>query len=129
MVKAVHPTTGQILGWGAAKMQGSAWDSGSSEMEKKKEGEGEMDVKKGMEREEGAKVGEKAGGDQRGEETELSKMVAKEEKQLLRVWFKGRRWLYLAALFTEPEWQGKGVGSAVIERLCERADREGAWGG
>jgi len=42
-----------------------------------------------------------------------------------REWFTGRRFLYLAALFTEPEVQGRGVGTKIIEEVAhERGGRE-----
>ncbi|PMD35381.1 hypothetical protein L207DRAFT_113858 [Hyaloscypha variabilis F] len=42
-----------------------------------------------------------------------------------REWFAGRRFLYLAALFTEPEIQGRGVGTRIVEEVAHmRADRE-----
>jgi GNAT superfamily N-acetyltransferase len=31
-------------------------------------------------------------------------------------------------LATDPEWQGQGIGSAVIRRVCERADQDGVLG-
>jgi GNAT superfamily N-acetyltransferase len=43
-----------------------------------------------------------------------------------REWFTGRRFLYLVALFTEPEIQGRGVGMRFVEEVAHmRADREG----
>jgi len=63
-----------------------------------------------------------------GADTAFSQFLSKEEKILQRAWLSGRRWLYLSAMFTAPEWQGKGIGTALIERLCERADREGVPG-
>jgi len=39
-------------------------------------------------------------------------------------WLTGRRHVYLAALFTEPEFQGRGVGTSVIDMTHERADKE-----
>jgi GNAT superfamily N-acetyltransferase len=32
---------------------------------------------------------------------------------------------YLAVLGTEPAWQGKGVGSALLAPVLQRCDREG----
>jgi len=41
-------------------------------------------------------------------------------------WFTRRRFLYLAALFTEPEFQGRDLGRRIIEEMAHRkADREG----
>jgi GNAT superfamily N-acetyltransferase len=31
-------------------------------------------------------------------------------------------------LVTDPGWQGQGIGSAVIRRVCERADQDGVLG-
>jgi GNAT superfamily N-acetyltransferase len=39
--------------------------------------------------------------------------------------FTRRRFLYLAALFTEPEFQGRWVGTSVMEKAHDRADKEG----
>jgi GNAT superfamily N-acetyltransferase len=37
---------------------------------------------------------------------------------------KDRHW-YLQMLGTQPDWQGKGVGSAIIAPVLERCDRTG----
>jgi GNAT superfamily N-acetyltransferase len=52
-------------------------------------------------------------------------MLDREEQRLRKMWCRDRRWLYLAVLFADPEWQGQGIGSAVIGRVCERADQDG----
>jgi GNAT superfamily N-acetyltransferase len=117
-IKAVHPSTGQILAWGSGKIFPSDWDSASVKKEAKKETE-----KTGVD--EGEKGGNKDGG---WVETEFSKFLGKEEQRLRKLWFSGRRWFYLCALFTDPEWEAQGIGSAVIEKLCERADEEGVVG-
>lgn len=63
-----------------------------------------------------------------GEQKKFAKMLDKEEKRLREMWCRGRRGLYLAALFTDPEWQGQSIGSTVIGRVCERADQDGVLG-
>ena len=37
----------------------------------------------------------------------------------------GRRWIELVKLATDPTAQGKGVGSAIVDWLCERAVEQG----
>jgi len=56
----------------------------------------------------------------------LSGFLNNKYTSVQREWFTGRRFLYLAALFTEPGFQGRGVGTSVIEEVAHRrADREG----
>jgi GNAT superfamily N-acetyltransferase len=52
--------------------------------------------------------------------------VGKERMRVQREWLAGRRFLLLASIYVEPEWQGKGVGTQLITRCAhERADSEG----
>ena len=59
------------------------------------------------------------------EKTSLSDIPDKVQTRLQRKWFAGRRYMYMSAVYVDPEYQGRGVGSAIMEWGEERADREG----
>jgi GNAT superfamily N-acetyltransferase len=89
-IKALDPTTQQIIGWGASNIYESNWADTPNDFDTSK----------------------------------LSGFLNDKYMSIQRDWFTGRRFLYLAALFTELEFQGKGVGTSIIEALHERADQE-----
>ena len=90
-IKALDPTTKQIIGWGGSNINEAGWADKPNNFDT----------------------------------SILDAFLQDKELSVKKEWLAGRRHVYLAALFTEPEFQGRGVGTSVIEMTHERADNEG----
>lgn len=113
--------SGEIRGVGAWEMRG--WGSKDKEGEERdgSRGEGDMLFAGGLlNLQKASREIEK-----RDRREELKTHILANFASFLTSWAAPTKHLYLSALFTHPKFQGRGIGSALLEYGHEMADREG----
>lgn len=107
VIKAVHKDTGNILGWQSCRFRG-----------KEDESESKATTFAGLE----------PGKNQKGEAVRTLHSVLKEDfVRVQRDWMANKEYIHFDTLVVDPTAQGRGVGTALVRWVTDKADEQGIY--